>query len=249
MKHVIIDGNNYINIALSRTLNEIKKQDESKTDEWWEGLSKKLFLQMLRKLQRQFKASSLYYIVWDHANGSAWRKSKFSEYKENRNHFRQLKAFLPIGLAIAEELNITNLGYQDAEADDVIFAYCKHLKVEDNQADITIVSRDRDMLQVVQQGHADRVWDPVSKKDIKVPPYDIVTFKCLVGDSSDNIDGLLGVGPKRALKKMERGLTPEEEQHVESLSEIIALSKFYKHDEMMRVLNEQGIFGFLQKSF
>jgi len=208
MRHVIIDGSNYINIALYRCMSSLKRDAPDKLEEWIDGSVRKLFFQMLNKLRRDFRETSQYYIIWDHPKGSAWRKEQLSEYKATRSHSPYLQRAIAIGKQLADELNVLSIELYEAEADDAIYALCSLLP---ESAEVIVVSRDQDMLQIVQEKHADRVFDPVSKKDLEVPDYDIVAYKSLVGDSSDNISGVKGIGPKRALELLKQRLEELEE--------------------------------------
>jgi DNA polymerase-1 len=95
---------------------------------------------------------------------------------------------------------VRNLALPETEADDVIFALCRLLREQSIQARITVVSRDHDLIQVVQEGYATEVFDPVGKKNLEIPWYRITEYKALTGDSSDNLPGVSGIGPKTALK-------------------------------------------------
>ena len=89
MKHIIIDGTNFACIALYGVMGRMKKENPDKVDEWWEGAYRKLLLQMLRKLIKEFKDTSLYYIAWNKTLDSAWRKEAVPEYKATRQHLAQ----------------------------------------------------------------------------------------------------------------------------------------------------------------
>jgi len=234
MRNIIIDGNNFLSIGLYRAMSNIQRDNPSKLEEWTAGASRKLFMQMCRKLQRDFNETSQYYIVWDHANGSAWRKELVESYKGNRNHSKFLKEAIADGKLVAEELLMLNIELENAEADDAIYALCELLKDDEN----IIISRDHDMLQIVQQGFAEKLWDPVAKKPIEIPEYDIVLYKCLVGDSSDNISGVPGIGPARALKLMSTGIPKELEAEVAKFRKIISMAEHPDHKTHLVQLKE-----------
>jgi len=204
LKNIIIDAQNYCSISLYRTMSNAER-DGMPADSIIPS-HRKLFYQMLKKLTRELGEFNNYFLVWDHPKGSAWRKEACEGYKGTRNHSVHLKEALAAGKEIAEELMIMNLEIQDAEADDVIHALCELLKTGN-----TVVSRDQDMIQIVQHGFAERVLDPVTRKDMVIPDYDIVLYKSICGDSSDNISGLRNHGPAKALKMLKEGLSPEQE--------------------------------------
>lgn len=233
MRNIIIDGNNFLSIALFRAMSNIKRDNPAMLEEWIIPSTRKLFTQMCKKLQRDFNETSQYYIVWDHPNGSAWRKQLLESYKAGRSHNSHLKEAIAVGKQVADELLILNIEIEDAEADDAIYSLSKVLDGEK-----IIISRDRDMLQIIQQGFASRLWDPVTKKDVEVPEYDIVLYKCLVGDSSDNIAGIDGVGPTRALKLMSSELPPEIAEQVAKFRKLISMAEHPFHEEHMRKIQE-----------
>lgn len=222
IRNVIIDGNNHVSICLYRADSNLRKDAPDKLDEYLPGAIRKLYLAMLRKLQRDFGEFSNYYIAWDAPGGSAWRKEIVKSYKAGRSHHKALQDAIQIGKSIAEELMITNVEIDGAEADDTIYALCRELDGEN-----IVISRDHDMIQIVQTGFAKRVFDPVSKKDLEIPSYDIVDFKALVGDSSDNIPGVKNIGPSKAIKILENGgigsLTSSLYEEVSAYKKIISL--------------------------
>lgn len=87
--------------------------------------------------------------------------------------------------------------HDDYEADDVMaeLALGRHAGDE-----VTIVSGDSDMIQVLQESDHVRVYHPIRKAFVKAPDYDYVTWKALCGDATDDISGLPRVGAKTAEK-------------------------------------------------
>ncbi len=195
-RNIIIDGHNYLSIAMFRAQSNIMKDNPERLEEWLPGATKKLFLTMCRKLQREFLETSNYVIVWDSPGGTSWRKKLVPSYKSTRKSHSFIRECIKIGHEVADELMMTNIEIEEAEADDIIYTYCREFSAPD--VDNTIISRDQDMIQIVQSGYANRVYDPVSKKNMEIPEYDIVEYKCLVGDSSDCIPGINGIGPAKA---------------------------------------------------
>lgn len=238
IRNVIIDGNNYISICLYRARSNILRDAPDKLDEYIEGAVRKLYLAMLKKLQREFGEFSNYFLVWDSAKGSSWRRELVQTYKSNRKHLAELPRAINIGKQIANELLISNIEIKDAEADDVIYALCKEFANNEN----IIVSRDNDMIQIVQEGLAARVFDPVLKKDLVIPNYDIVLFKALVGDSSDNIPGIRGVGPVSAVRIIEQGvhnsLKADALEKLNTYIKIIALKENPRYNDNAKILKK-----------
>jgi DNA polymerase-1 len=164
------------------------------------------------------------------------RTESYPEYKSNRkdysagpereNPFTQLagikKALDKIGIKFCEQG-----GY---EADDMIASYAVNPEYQ-----AVIVSSDTDFFQLVNQTtgvyhyHSGKsVWynvDEITRK-YGFPPSRYLEYKALVGDTSDNISGVRGIGPKTALKviKNERTLTPGEQTIFERNLELIRLN-------------------------
>lgn len=162
-----------------------------------------IFKAMLGKLMRENGLFETYVIAWDSATGSAWRKAENENYKSTRSYNSDIVHVFQLCREAAEQMACIPLEHEHGEADDLLYAYAK---AHHNATEITIISGDRDLLQIVQRGYAKSQWDPIKKRYIEVPEYDIVTYKALVGDSSDNIAGVRGVGDKRALKLLSEGV-------------------------------------------
>lgn len=113
----------------------------------------------------------------------------------------------------------TLLGYgpiqeEGIEADDLIAASAMELIKEDNKNTVYIVSSDKDLAQCLQPGIFQLLPPPTAQPKLGwrlcdmnavqerfgVRPDQIVDYLALVGDSSDNIPGIQGVGPKTAVK-------------------------------------------------
>jgi len=118
-------------------------------------------------------------------------------------------AQIEIFTRILDALGIPHLRYPDVEADDVIAImtdmYCD--KIEDN---IVIVSSDRDFRQLVDD--VITIWNPRGKEPFTIDDFkdypdeyrdikeQFLFMKAMMGDPSDNIDGVNGIGKKRAIK-------------------------------------------------
>jgi len=85
----------------------------------------------------------------------------------------------------------------EREADDVMAELARSRHRED---EVTIVSGDSDMIQVLQECDNVQLYHPIRKKFVEAPDYDYVTWKALRGDPTDDIPGLPKVGDKTAEK-------------------------------------------------
>ena len=134
------------------------------------------------------------------------RKQENKKYKERRKlpedvaqkaHrcIKGLKGVLP------EHFNVPVVSARGYEADDLICAFCKHLK----ELDKTIVSPDNDMFVLLDERTRIQRPDTIfTLEDFKskfgVSPKKWIVIKALMGDKSDGVKGVLGIGIKKALK-------------------------------------------------
>jgi len=82
------------------------------------------------------------------------------------------------------------------ECDDVVFNIINNAATS---TQFVVASNDSDFIQLLQHFDNVRLYNPMQKKYIdEGPPYDYVSWKALVGDGSDNIDGFKSIGGKRA---------------------------------------------------
>ncbi len=150
------------------------------------------------------------------AKGKTFRNEMFSDYKANRDEAPEdLKKQLPVAIEWIEQMGFPNLAREGYEADDVIatvtkFARKKGLKVR-------IVSHDKDLYQLIDDG-AVVMYDAVKKQEVDeavciakfgVHPRDFINFQALLGDSSDNVPGVKGIGKVGAAKLINRYHTLE----------------------------------------
>ena len=142
-------------------------------------------------------------VVWD-AKGPTFRHKLYPPYKANRPPMPEdLSIQIPRIKEIIGALGIPQLEVEGVEADDTIATITKGLKGIKK----VIVSGDKDLLQLVD--HDCIIWDPmkdewIDQKTIEgkyvLPPARLRDVQALSGDSSDNIPGIKGIGPKKALK-------------------------------------------------
>ena len=138
------------------------------------------------------------------------RRSLDAEYKANRPDYSQIAEDelpfpqIPAICALLDACGIPHAEARGCEADDLIASYA--LAASDERR-VTILSTDRDYWQLIGErvsvavyGHGvTTLVNPlVVKAKFGVTPEQFADWKCLVGDSSDNIAGVPGVGPKTA---------------------------------------------------
>ena len=153
--------------------------------------------------------------------GSSYRKAIFPEYKANRKEkyaeqtpqeekeFEMFMAEFSNTLTLLKEKH-TVLKFKGVEADDIA-AYISMNLDKFNFDECWMISSDRDWDLLIN----DKVsrFSTVTRKETTVHNWDehydfeiedYITFKCLTGDKGDNVPGIPGIGPKRAVQLMEQ---------------------------------------------
>lgn len=139
-----------------------------------------------------------------------FRHKMYDQYKANRDKTPDdLHAQVPWIEDVLEKLGVPVLRVDGFEADDIIATVAK--KCAERDMDCRILSGDKDLLQLVNdrcmEMQPDRTsggWETVGIDKVKekwgIPPGQILDFLSLLGDASDNVPGVSGVGEKTALK-------------------------------------------------
>ena len=154
-------------------------------------------------------------VVFD-AGGDTFRHKLYPEYKANRMPMPdELATQLPLIERFLAALGIPTLSVPGVEADDVLASIS--LRAAEHNLTCLIATSDKDMAQVV----SDRIWllrpggrgvdteqqllDPAGvEAKYGVPPEQIVDLLSLVGDTSDNVPGVPGVGGKTATRLLQQ---------------------------------------------
>lgn len=179
------------------------------------------FLQGLQKLDRTIKPDSIV-VVWDGAGGSKKRKSLVKTYKEGRKPIRlnrnirnldaneEAQNLMWQQVRILEYLNRTpviQLMKEEVEADDIIAYVSKLQRFSDWQK--VIVSSDKDFIQMCDDTTV--LYRPIqgevlNKKTIiekfSISPTNFALARAMVGDKSDNLPGVNGVGLATVAKRL-----------------------------------------------
>jgi DNA polymerase-1 len=165
------------------------------------------FLSMTMKLLKEEKPEYLVF-CYDRKEPS-FRHEMYDDYKAHRSEMPEdLAPQIPYIKKLAEVMGIPSLEVPSYEADDLIGSLThwgrKH------KMDVFIVSGDKDFGQLI----SDHVWLYDTMKDVKydpagvkekwgVPPEQFIDYLALIGDASDNVPGVSGIGPKGAQKLLE----------------------------------------------
>jgi DNA polymerase-1 len=162
-----------------------------------------IFHNMVRKLLNEWKPD---YIAAVFESGETFRSEQYAEYKANRTEMPpDLRDQIPYVRKLLEAWRIPILEYPGFEADDVIGTIACTTE-RNGEADVVIVSSDKDMLQLVSGCVSmlnpmkdDTMYDPAKAEEFMgVPPSAVPDLLALKGDSVDNIPGAPGIGDKGA---------------------------------------------------
>ena len=163
------------------------------------------FINMMNKIVKEENPN---YILVAFDKGKSFRHTKYDFYKGGRNATPdELKEQFPKAKEILDAMGIRHFEIDNYEADDIIGTVARIVDEED-QFIATIVSSDKDLLQLIS--------DEVDVKLLKtsgfirmdkqefintygVEPIRMIDLKALMGDSSDNIPGVKGIGEKTAI--------------------------------------------------
>lgn len=166
-----------------------------------------MLLSVLEKLSPTHVA-----VAWD-LKGPTFRKQDYEEYKANRGPMDEdLATQIDRTKEVVEKLNIPQYGIEGFEADDIIGTLSR-MASDEKDTQVVIVTGDRDSLQLIkekrvvvflpiQNHHAQSVvFDEEKVKEVYgLSPRQIIDLKSLMGDASDNIPGVKGVGKVTATK-------------------------------------------------
>lgn len=161
------------------------------------------FAQMLAKLMREERPDAMA-VVFD-APGPTFRREIYADYKATRDaQPEDLTAQFPVAREIVEAAGIPLLEVPGFEADDTIASLVRRAPPD---AEVVVVSTDRDLMQLVSERVVlfdtmrDRRIGPAEvEARFGVPPSRLLDVRALVGDTTDNIPGVKGIGEKGAAK-------------------------------------------------
>jgi 5'-3' exonuclease len=174
------------------------------------------YIRTVDSLKKSYKASHV--IIACDQGSSSYRKGLSPEYKQNRKDKQEqqtdaeraaFEIFFEDFLATIQTIETTTtypvLRFQGVEADDIA-AYIVSQKSKLSTDDIWLISSDRDWDLLVQPGVSR--FSYVTRKEVTLDnwdthyefnPEDYISIKCLTGDTGDNVAGVPGIGPKRAV--------------------------------------------------
>ena len=201
MKLLILDGNSVIN----RAFFGVKPLTTR------EGLYTHAiygFLNILERMEKEEQPEAIC-VAFD-LHGPTFRHLKYDGYKANRHGMpEELAMQMPVMKDVLRAMNIPIYECQGWEADDIIGTVGKICS--NNDWECVIVTGDRDSLQLIDenvhvklviskpgQTTATLYTEELFREEYGFEPKKLIDLKALTGDSSDNIPGVAGVGPKTA---------------------------------------------------
>lgn len=190
------------------------------------------FFNTIMSLVRQYDMK--YLVVAMDSKGKTFRHEMYDQYKANREKTPEdLHAQIPVIESFLEAMHIPCFKRQGMEADDIIATIAKKATKDDLEA--VMVTGDKDLLQLVREGvfalrpprkgeKEYRLFDSTAVKEIfGVEPEQIVDYLTILGDSSDNVPGIAGIGEKGAVKLLtEFGSLENAYQNIDKLSKGVA---------------------------
>lgn len=205
-KVILVDGNNLLfrsYFATAYSGNMMKNSKGFPTNGLY-GL-----VNMLNKIIREEKPE---YMLVAFDKGKTFRHEKYLDYKGGRNETPDdLKKQFVVAKKLVPLMGIKCFEIDNYEADDIIGTYSK-MALIDPEFETTIVSSDKDLLQLIneetevkllKQKDYIRMNEETFMDTYGIKPIRMIDLKGLMGDASDNIPGVKGIGEKTALKLLQ----------------------------------------------
>ena len=205
-KVILVDGNNLLfrsYFATAYTGNTMRNSEGFPTNGLY-GL-----VNMLNKIIREEKPE---YMLVAFDKGKTFRHEKYLDYKGGRNETPDdLKKQFSVAKKLVPLMGIKCFEIDNYEADDIIGTYSK-MALIDPEFETTIVSSDKDLLQLIneetevkllKQKDYIRMNEETFIDTYGIKPIRMIDLKGLMGDASDNIPGVKGIGEKTALKLLQ----------------------------------------------
>lgn len=206
-KIILVDGNNLLFRSFYATAYQgvIMKNSKGFPTNALYG-----FINMMHKIVED-EAPSYIMVAFD--KGKTFRHDKYDEYKAGRSEMPdELRLQFPKAKEVLDALGIMHFEIDNYEADDIIGTLALEVEKRDDFI-ATIVSSDKDLLQLVsdkvvmkllkQSGHIMMTKEEFIKT-YQVSPIRMIDLKALMGDPSDHIPGVKGIGEKTAINLLSK---------------------------------------------
>ena len=202
-KIILVDGNNLLFRSFFATAYQGTIMKNSK------GFPTNALYGFINMMNRIIKDENPNYIMVAFDKGKTFRHDKYDEYKAGRAAMPdELKLQFPKAKEVLKAMGIKYYEIDNYEADDIIGTLAKKVDEEDEFV-ATIVSSDKDLLQLISDEVVVKLLKSndhimMTKEEFKniygLDPIKMIDLKALMGDSSDNIPGVKGIGEKTAIK-------------------------------------------------
>ena len=202
-KIILVDGNNLLFRSFYATFYQgvIMKNSKGFPTNALYG-----FINMMNKIIKEEKPN---YILVAFDKGKTFRHDKYDDYKAGRMAMPdELKMQFPKAKEVLDCMGIKHFEIDNYEADDILGTLAKIVDEEDEFV-ATIVSSDKDLLQLVSDEVTVKLlkqkdyvmMDPTEfRATYQVDPIRMIDLKALMGDASDHIPGVKGIGEKTAIQ-------------------------------------------------
>lgn len=201
-KIILVDGNNLLFRSFYATAYQGVIMKNSK------GFPTNALYGFINMMNKIIKEENPTYIMVAFDRGKTFRHDKYDDYKAGRQAMPdELKMQFPKAKEILDAMGIKHFEIDNYEADDIIGTLAKRVDEEDEFI-ATIVSSDKDLLQLIsdevevkllkQSGHILMTREEF-KNTYQVEPIRMIDLKALMGDASDHIPGVKGIGEKTAI--------------------------------------------------
>ena len=202
-KIIMIDGNNLMFRSYYATAYNGNFMNNSK------GFPTNALFGFANMINKIINEENPEYIIVAFDKGKTFRHEQYEGYKDGRVETPdELKKQFPKAKELLTAMGIKYYEIDGYEADDIIGTFAKFCD-EDKDFIGTIVSSDKDLLQLIssdvdikllKQKDYIRYNEKTFEEAYGIKPINVIDLKALMGDSSDNIPGVKGVGEKTALK-------------------------------------------------
>ena len=203
-KIIMVDGNNLLFRSYYATAYNGNFMKNSK------GFPTNALFGFTNMINKIIQEENPEYIIVAFDKGKTFRHEKYDFYKQGRSETPdELKMQFPVAKNMLDAMGIKYYEIDNYEADDIIGTFAKYCDIPDDDYEGLIVSSDKDLIQLISPQvemkllkSKDYVRYNVNnfKEEWGIDPINIIDLKALMGDSSDNIPGVKGIGEKTALK-------------------------------------------------
>ena len=205
-KIVLVDGNNLLFRSYYATAYSGNFMNNSK------GFPTNGLYGLVNMLNKIIKEENPKYMLVAFDKGKTFRHEKYKEYKEGRIKMPEdLGKQFVVAKELLPKMGIKCFEIDNYEADDIIGSYAKIISDTNNEG--LIVSSDKDLLQLIDKNNTVKLLkskdyimmtEDEFKKEYGIAPIKMIDLKGLMGDPSDNIPGVKGIGEKTALKLLQK---------------------------------------------